>query len=277
MSIYFTKNFQRAFGTFPLTGDALRHALELALDAGYRAIDTAQLYKNEQDVGATLETSGIPADDLLLTTKVMHTHFTESQFLDSVKRSLDHLKRDRVDVLLLHWPPADGDVQPSLALLREAQLLGLTQHIGVSNYTAAMMRTAKALLDVPLVVNQVEFHPLLNQSVLLAAAQETGIPLSSYCSVARGLVFQEQLLRDIAQKTGKTVAQVTLRWILQQGVSVTTMSTSAANLRNNYAIDDFTLSAEDMATIDTLTHSCVRIVDSKKVPWAPVWDTPERA
>ncbi len=275
MSVYFKNNFARAFGTFPLNGDELRAALECALTTGYRAFDTAQLYDNEQIVGDTLARSGINPENLNVTTKVMHRYFDKALFMDSVKVSRDKLQLEQIDVLLLHWPPADGDVRPSLELLREAQIAGLTEHIGVSNYTAAMMAVASETLDVPLVTNQVEFHPLLNQQTLLNASRQSGIPLSSYCSVARGRVFQEPVLQSIAENMNKSVAQITLRWILQQGVSVNTMSTKPENIRANYAVDDFALSQSDMNAITALTATQLRIVDSRKVPWAPAWDTPE--
>lgn len=272
MNVYFQDGHERSFGTFPLKGDVLRTALECALEAGYRSIDTAQMYGNEAEVGATLAASGLRRDELLVTTKVHPEHFDAAQFLPSVRQSLDRLQLDRVDVLLLHWPPIGGDVAPSLRLLEEARDAGLAAHIGVSNYTAAMMRTARATVTAPLVTNQVEFHPLLDQSVLLAAAAETGIPLSSYCSVARGKVFEHALFDEIARGYGKTAGQVVLRWILQKGVPINTMSTRPENIRANFAVMDFTLSSVDVARIDALARTGLRIVDASLVPWAPQWD-----
>jgi 2,5-diketo-D-gluconate reductase B len=189
-----------------------------------------------------------------------------------VEESLRRLQVDEVDVLLLHWPPIDGDVAPSLKLLEQAAKRGLARHIGVSNYTAAMMRTARSLLDTPLVTNQVEFHPLLDQGRLLQAASETGIPLSSYCSVARGEVFKYPLFEQIGKGYGKTAAQVVLRWILQKGVPINTMSTKPENIEANFKVMDFTLSSIDMARIDALNRTGYRIVDKHIVAWAPAWD-----
>lgn len=272
MNPYFHHGHERAFGTWPLKGPELTEALETALDVGYRAIDTAQLYGNEAEVGAVLKASGIPRDQLCVTTKVAPAHLGEDRLLPSVEASLRALQLDQVDVLLIHWPPADGGVIPPLRQLEEAARRGWARHIGVSNFTVAMMRTAKATVGVPLVINQVEFHPLLDQRKLLAGAAETGIPLSAYCSVARGEVFKFPLLEDIGRGYGKSAAQVTLRWILQKGVPVTTMSTRRANIQANFDIMDFTLSSVDMARIDALNATGLRVVNKSRVPWAPEFD-----
>ncbi len=134
------------------------------------------------------------------------------------------------------------------------------------------MRQARSIVDAPLVTNQVEFHPLLNQDILLAAANETGIPLSSYCSVARGKVFEQPLFAEIGQAYDKTAGQVVLRWILQKGVPLNTMSTKPENIRSNFDIMDFTLSSIDMARIDAQTQKNLRIVGRDLIPWAPEWD-----
>ncbi len=272
MSIYFKKTFQRAFGTFPLRDDALAKALTTAVDVGFRAIDTAQMYGNEADVGAALTALSVPRDELCITTKVHPDNFSENAFLSSVENSLKDLRLDYVDVLLLHWPPADGDTTVSLRLLEQAQQRGLARNVGISNYTAQMMRDAQKAVAVPLVTNQVEFHPLLNQDVLLGAAKETGIPLSSYCSVARGEIFKHDVFARIGSVYGKTPAQVAQRWIMQKGVSVNTMSTNPGNIRANFEIVDFELSAAHMSEIDGMTAMNYRIVTKERVPWAPHWD-----
>lgn len=272
MNILLQPGFLQGFGTFPLKGGALRDAIHTAVQAGYRTLDTAQGYENEADTGAALAETGIARDRLCIITKVRPENFSESRFLPSVESSLRALRIDRIDVLLLHWPPAGGDITPSLNLLQKAYEAGLASHIGVSNYTAAMMRQARAVVDVPLVTNQVEFHPLLDQSRLLEAARETGIPLSSYCSLARGEVFKYPLFREIGGTHGKSAAQVVLRWILQKGLSMNTMSTRPDNIRANLEIMDFTLSADEMARIDALNGTNYRIVDRDRVPCAPVWD-----
>lgn len=272
MNIYFQKTHQRSFGTYPLKGDELTSALRHATKVGYRAIDTAQMYENEADVGVALRSLDIPRSELCVTTKVHPDNYTEHKFIPSVRASLKKLKLDHVDVLLLHWPPADGNVGPSLRRLEKAAKLGLAKFIGVSNYTSVMMLTAQAAIKTKLVTNQVEFHPLLDQRALLFAAGQTGIPLSSYCSVARGEIFKYPLFAEIGSAYGKTPAQVALRWILQKGVSINTMSTKPDNISANFDLMDFTLSHVHMDRIDELRRTNYRIVDRSIVPWAPIWD-----
>ncbi len=272
MNIYFQNTHQRAFGTFPLTGDIARKAILAAAETGYRAFDTAQMYGNEAETGEALAATGLKRDEICVTTKVHPDKFSEDGFIASVEKSLKDLKLDYVDVLLLHWPPTSGEVTQSLELLQKAQEQGLTRNIGVSNYTIAMMEKAVTVVDTPIVTNQVEFHPLLNQDKLLAGANKVGIPLSSYCSVARGEVFKHPEFAEIGKGYGKSAAQVVLRWIIQKGVSINTMSTKPENIRANFDIVDFTLSHVDMARIEKLTQTGYRIVGSDLVPWAPEWD-----
>ena len=272
MNILFQKNFQRVFGTFPLRGEDLNTAVQHAVKAGYRAFDTAQMYGNEADLGAALAQTGLAREDLCFVTKVHPHNYTESAFLPSVEQSLRDLRIEAADVLLLHWPPEGGQIAAPVKMLAQAHAQGLARNIGVSNFTAAMMREAKALIAPPIVANQVEFHPLLDQSVLLAAAAETGIPLMAYCSVARGEVLRYPELAEIGAGYGKTAAQVVLRWILQKGVIANAMSTNPTNIAMNYEVMDFTLSSVDMARIDALGATGYRIVTKNIVPWAPDWD-----
>ncbi len=263
---------ERTFGTYPLRGRVLHNAIALAAEVGYRSFDTAQMYENEAETGDALSELGLKRDQLHVTTKVHPDNFTKAAFLSSVEKSLKDLKLDYVDVLLVHWPPADGEIEPSLAQLQQAFDKGLARNIGISNYTAQMMRDAVGIVDTTLATNQVEFHPLLNQGVLLEAAIETGIPLSSYCSVARGEVFKHQIFTNIGLGYGKTAAQVVLRWILQKGVTINTMSTKRANIEANFNIMDFELSVDDMSRIDAMATTGYRIVTKELVPWAPEWD-----
>ncbi len=272
MNIYFQKTHQRSFGTFPLKGDAALEAIQTAVEVGYRAFDTAQMYGNEADTGQALKASGLDRDAFCITTKVHPDNYSADAFVASVEASLKALGVDYVDILLLHWPPLGGDIAPNLRLLEECLKRGLTRNIGVSNYTVAMMKMAVQIVDAPIVTNQVEFHPLLNQDALLAGANAVGIPLSSYCSVARGQIFKHQEFAAIGEGYGKTAAQVALRWILQKGVSINTMSTKPDNIRANFEIMDFTLSHVDMIRIEAMTRTNYRIVTQNVVPWAPDWD-----
>jgi 2,5-diketo-D-gluconate reductase B len=272
MNVLFQKSHQRAFGTWPLKKDELAAAITTALGVGYRAFDTAQMYGNEADLGEVLASSGVARVDLCLITKVHPNNYEPAKFLASVEQSLKDLRVSAVDALLLHWPPVEGGIAAPLRLLQDALNRGLARNIGISNHTSAMMREAKSIVDAPLVINQVEFHPLLNQDKLLAAAAETGIPLMAYSSIARGRIFDYPLFANIAAAYGKTAGQAALRWIVQKGVVVNTMSTKPDNIRANFDIMDFTLSSVDMAKIEALTRTNFRVVTKARVPWAPDWD-----
>lgn len=272
MSIYFRQSFQRVFGTYPLQGEELGRAVAAAAEVGYRAFDTAQMYGNEADLGTALAKLRLPREELCIATKVHPDNFPKDRFIASVRKSLGDLRLDYVEVLFLHWPSVGGDIRPSLELLEEAHRLGLAKNIAVSNYTVAMMREARRLVSVPIASNQVEFHPLLDQSKLIAGALETGIALSAYCSVARGKVFGFPLFTELAEAYGRLPGQIVLRWILQMGVAVNTMSTKPANIRANFDVMDFTLSSIDMARIAALTKTNHRIVTRDLVKWAPKWD-----
>jgi 2,5-diketo-D-gluconate reductase B len=229
------------------------------------------MYQNEAEVGAALNGSGVSRDALLITTKVHPERYSEAEFLGSVEQSVAALG-SVPDVLLLHWPPANGAIEAPVEMLADAHSRGLAKHIGVSNFTIEMLERAVKITDIPIVTNQVEFHPLLNQDKLLAASGALGIPLSSYCSVARGQIFKHPEFGKIGETHGKSAAQVALRWIMQKGVSINTMSTKRANIEANFNIVDFELSDEDMARIDALTQTGYRIVTKDIVPYAPNWD-----
>lgn len=272
-SPYMQKNYNRSFGTWPLQGDDLKSALGVAINAGYRAIDTAQMYQNEDVVGDFIADCGIARDDLFITTKVLPDNYSPEKFIPSVKESLQKLGVDTVDSLLLHWPVIDdGDNTVPLQLLEESHKQGLTKHIGVSNYNSTMLQQAVDTIDTPIACNQVEFHPLLNQDKLLSAANKLGIPLTAYCPVARGEVFKYDLFTTIGDAIGKTAGQVVLKWILQKGVTLQVMSTNPVNIAANYALDGWELSDDQMAQIDALTQTNYRIVNISLVPWCPTWD-----
>ncbi|MGI9521727.1 MAG: aldo/keto reductase [Hyphomicrobiaceae bacterium] len=271
MNIYYSGVNQRGFGTWPLRGDDAKNAVRAAVEVGYRAFDTAQMYENEAETGAALAESGLPRADLCITTKVKPDNYNQDRFIGSVDQSVRDLGGEPVDVLLLHWPTIGGDVVPSLELLQQAHDQGLARNIGISNFTIAQMRTALSVLDAPIVANQVEYHPLIDQSNLRAAAAGLGIPLTAYCSIARGKIFEYRELAEIGRDYHKSPAQVALRWILQRGIAINTMSTKPENIRANFCVMDFTLSSVHLARIDELSKRVnFRLVDD--VPWAPEWD-----
>jgi 2,5-diketo-D-gluconate reductase B len=270
-SRYFSSPFERGFGTWPLRGEVLTAAVRSALAAGYRAFDTAQMYGNEEDLGAALADCGADPEELLVTTKIHPDNVSADRLIPSLRESLRRLRLPRADVVLLHWPPA-RDVGEAVRRLEEAVREGLARSIGVSNFTAAMLHEAAKAVSTPPVADQVEFHPLIDQSKLLAAAAETSVPLVAYCSLARGAISRFPLFTELGADYGRTPAQIALRWILQKGVAINTMSTKPENIRANFDVMNFTLSSVDMARIDALGATGLRVVDRNAVPWAPEWD-----
>ena len=247
------------FGTWPLSGDEAFRSTAAAIEVGYRHIDTAQGYDNEREVGRAINASGVPRNDLFVTTKVAPENLGKS-FLPSVRMSLDALDCGQADLLLIHWPPADDALDRELDQLVEAANLGLTKRIGVSNYTSRMLRQAKARSPLPLATNQVEFHPLLDQSALKAAATDAGSCLSAYCPLVRGKVFGMEPLAAIAKRAGRSEAAVVLRWIIQQGVVALSMTTKRENAAANLTAYEFELPEADMAAITAMTAKNFRSV-----------------
>ena len=249
------------FGTYPLSGAEAQKAIEMALEVGFRHFDTAQMYGNEAELGSALAGSGLPPQELFVTTKVSAANLDARRFLPSVKRSLEQLRLTRVDLLLIHWPP-DGtkQIEPCIDRLNAAAESGLAARIGISNFPVAFMRRAAARSARKLANNQVEFHPLLNQHMLKEAAGELGISLSAYCPLARGAALSQPAVAAIAKRLNESPATVVLRWIIQQGVVALPMTTKRDNAKSNLRALDIILNAEDMDAITALTQANLRIV-----------------
>jgi diketogulonate reductase-like aldo/keto reductase len=257
-------------GTWPLAGEECIRTIQMALEVGFRHIDTAQMYGNERETGEAIAGSGVKRGDLFIVTKVAPENlFPRSRFLDSVKRSLGLLKLAQVDLLLIHWPPRN-DFNEAIAYLNEALGKGLTRLIGVSNFTIAQMHKAQELSGGRLVTNQVEFQPLLDQSRLREEAEELGMCLSAYSPMGRGIVLKEPVIAAIADRLGRPPSEIALRWIVQQGVVAIPMTTKRENAASNLRIFDFELSGADMAAITALTFQNRRLVSPGA--WAPQWD-----
>jgi len=258
------------FGTWPLKGADCARAVSTALQTGYRHIDTAAMYENEDGVGDGVRASGVARDDIHITTKVWHDRLSRSDLLQSARDSLDRLKLDHVDLLLVHWPTQDVPLSETIGALLEARSMGLTRSVGVSNFPSALLREAQHLAGGALVTNQVEYHPFLSQKTLLSAASELGMTLSAYCPIAKGKVNNDPVMTEIAAAHGKSPVQVTLRWLLQQeGVIAVPKSGTPERIKANFEVFDFELSEEDMSRIFALGSPAGRIVN---VDFAPVWD-----
>ena len=259
------------YGTYPLSGDECRRCVSNALELGYRHIDTAQIYDNEAEVGDAITRSGVVRGDVFLVTKVARDNLKTRNFIPSVKESLERLGADYVDLLLIHWPPEEADLDAAIDSLCEAQDLKLTRAIGVSNFTIPLLKRAVARARHPILNNQVEFHPMIDQSRLTAAAKELGIVLSAYAPLARGAALKEKTVTEVARRLGRPSSEIVLRWITQKGVVALPMTTKRENAASNLRIFDFELSAADMAAITEATKQNRRLISP--TGWAPRWDT----
>ncbi|MDX1419822.1 MAG: aldo/keto reductase [Rubricoccaceae bacterium] len=256
------------FGTWRLRGEDGRHAVSVALDAGYRHLDTAQAYDNEREVGRALRESGVSREEVFLTTKVWHDHLKYRDVLRSTDESLDRLGTDRVDLLLVHWPSDDVELEETLDAFQEARERGKTRLIGVSNFPPSLLEQALAL--VPDLANvQVEYHPFLGQDALLEIVREHGLFLTAYSPIARGEVARAQPIQEIAAVHGKSAVQVALRWLVQQErVAAIPRSSNPEHIRANAEVFDIALSEEEMAAISALARG-ERLVDPG---FAPAWE-----
>jgi diketogulonate reductase-like aldo/keto reductase len=256
-------------GTWELSGRICGRVVEQALRLGYRHIDTAQVYNNEREVGDGLRASGVRRDDIFVTTKVWTSHFAPHELERSVKESLVRLRLPSVDLLLLHWPNSHVPLEETLGALAHARRMGLTRHIGVSNFTVALIAQAVALSGEPLVCNQVEYHPYLDQAKVRAACDQHGLALVAYSPIARGRIKSDQTLAGIGRAHHKTPAQICLRWLVQQNVAAIPRTSRVERLSENIDIFDFELSDEEMAAVAALANPKGRLTD---FGFAPKWD-----
>jgi diketogulonate reductase-like aldo/keto reductase len=259
------------FGTWELRGSTAQRLVEAALRLGYRHLDTAQMYGNEAEVGAGLRASGLPRGEAFVTTKIWPDRFRAGDLERSVDESLRRLRLDAVDLLLLHWPSREVPLPETMAALNRVHAAGKARHIGISNFTTAMIEEAVRLSAAPLVTNQVEYHPMLSQRAVLESCRRHGMALTAYCPLARGRVFHDPTLRRIAERHGRGAGQIALRWLVQQqGVVAIPRSSSEEHARSNLAVFDFALSGAEMAEIAALGAPAGRVVDVAGV--APRWD-----
>ncbi|MFS8976243.1 2,5-didehydrogluconate reductase DkgB [Cupriavidus necator] len=259
-------------GTFRLTGQAAIDSVRNALDLGYRAVDTAQIYGNEADVGQAIAEAGVKRDELFVTTKIWTANYAADKLVPSLRESLDKLRTDYVDLTLIHWPaPGNGVELPEyMAALAEAKALGLTRQIGVSNFNIALTKQAiDAVGKGEIATNQIELSPYLQNHKLTAFLKEQGITVTSYMTLAYGKVLKDPVLAQIANKHHATVAQVALAWALQLGYAVIPSSTKRENLASNLLARDLKLDADDMARIAALERNG-REVSPEGL--APAWD-----
>lgn len=243
-----------------------------ALEIGYRHIDTAWKYGSEKGVGAGIGASGVPREQIFLTTKVSHEYLRAGDFARSVDESLANLQVDYVDMLHVHWPTIDGiPLAETMGALAKAKRDGLTRHIGVANFNIALLEEAIRVCPEPLDTLQAEYHPYLDQARVLAACRRLGVIFTAYCPLARGRLFDEPVLHSIARDKGRTVAQVALRWLMQQdNVAAIPRSANPQHMAESLHVFDFELTADEMSRISALKRPDGRIANPKGR--APEWD-----
>lgn len=258
------------FGVFRMTDAEVESVVPAALEAGFRHFDTAQIYQNEAALGRALQKAGAKRDELFLTTKVWVDNYSPGKFAASVDESLDKLKVDQVDLLLLHWPADKVAIADQVEMLNAVHAAGKTRFIGVSNQNVAQMKESVQKSRAPIVTNQIEVHPYLDQSTVAQAAKAAGVAISAYYGMADGAVPRDAALQAIGAKYGKSAAQVGLRWLIEQGFVALSKTAKPERVAENFNVFDFELNAEDMAAIAKLARPNGRIVSPEGL--APVWD-----
>lgn len=254
-------------GTYTLKGQACEEAVADAIAIGYRHIDTARAYENEQAVGQGIRNSGIDREELFITTKLWYTDLMRADVLRATANSLRQLQTDYVNLLLIHWPSDDIPLKETLEALMEVQKQGQARLIGVSNFPPSLLK--KAFDMAPIVCNQVEYHPYLGQSALINIVREHGAMLTAYSPIAQGAAQEDATLQAIGKHYGKSPSQVALRWLMQQdNVAAIPRASSHEHRVANFDIFDFSLTDDEMEQIYNLSRR-ERLVNPH---WAPVWD-----
>ena len=258
------------FGTSQL-GDCAE-IVATALRLGYRHIDTAWKYGSEKGVGAGIKASGVPREEIFLVTKVSHENLRAADFARSVDESLRNLQVDYVDLLHIHWPTIDKiPLAETVGALVKAKRDGLTRHIGVANFNIALVEETMRLSPEPLATLQAEYHPYLDQTRVLEFCKRAGIVFTAYCPLGRGRLFKDPVIAEIARVKGRTIAQVALRWQIQQGnIAPIPRSANPAHMAESLAVFDFTLTDEEMRRIHALARPDGRIANP--AGRAPAWD-----
>ena len=260
-------------GTWQSTGQDCVDVVSQALKMGYEHIDTAQAYGNEKEVGQGIKQSGVSRDKFFLTTKIFpdDMKFEPEKLIAAAKRSLADLDTDYVDLLLLHWPDDRVPLSETIPALCELQKQGLTRHIGVSNFNIANIIEAEKYADVPIVVNQVEFHPFIKQKTLQTFLNNHHILLEAYSPLARGDVFDNEIIKEIADKHNVTPAQISLAWILSDKHRIAIPKTANPDhLQGNLDAIKVQLSADDIEKISSLARADGRKI--KHPDYSPEWD-----
>ncbi|MBX3539022.1 MAG: aldo/keto reductase [Chelatococcus sp.] len=260
-------------GTWQSRNDEAAAAVEAALQNGYRHLDTAIAYDNEEAVGEGLRSAGVPREGIFITSKVPPEQIGSGALERAAEASLRRLKLDYLDLILIHWPNPSIPLKESMRALNAAKREGLVRHIGVSNFPVALIEEAVHHSAEPLATNQCEYHPRLDQSAVLAACRRHGIAFTSYAPLGRTKILADPVIAAIAERTERTPAQVVLRWHIQQpDVVAIPKSQSPDRIVENSRIFDFALDDDDMAAISALARPDGRQINPS---WGPQWDGPK--
>lgn len=259
-------------GTFRLQDDVVIHSVKTALELGYRAVDTAQIYENEAAVSQAIAESGIARHQLFITTKIWIENLSAEKLIPSLQQSLSKLRTNYVDLTLIHWPSPGAvvSVKESMQALMAAKEAGLTRQIGISNFPIALMKEAIAAVGIEnIATNQIELHPFLQNREVVEFAKQQGLHITSYMTLAYGEALRDATIQSIAHKHQATPAQIVLAWAMQSGFSVIPSSTKRDNLASNMDAANLMLDAEDMKSISSLDRQ-QRLVSPEGL--APDWD-----
>jgi len=259
------------FGTWTLDDAKAERMVSAALDVGYRHIDTASMYGNETGVGAALAAAGQDRDDVFVTTKIWHDQLGAGELQASMAASLEKLSLDYVDLALIHWPTESVPLAETMAALNDVKSQGMAKHIGVANFTTALINEAVACSDSPLVCNQIEYHAMLDQSSVAAACKAHGIAITAYCPLAQGQsLLTHPAVTAPAQRLGVSVGQIALYWVLRQdNVAAIPRTSQPQRLAQNLDVFDLAVTPEEMAALDALSATGLRVVNPG---FAPNWD-----
>lgn len=261
---------QLGFGVFQIKPEDAVEATLSALEVGYRHIDTAQMYGNEAEVGEAVRKSGIPRDEVFITTKLNNSFHAFDDALEATDKSLERLGVEHVDLYLIHWPlPEVGDFVETWKAMEKVYADGKARAIGVSNFQKHHLERLFAETEVVPAANQIEVHPYLTQNPLRAFNSEYNIATEAWSPIAQGDVLDDPVLTKIAEEKGRTVAQVVLRWHIQRGDIVFPKSVTRSRVEENFALFDFDLSAEDMAAVDGLNKDKRRGPDPDTFNYVP--------
>ncbi|WP_062010968.1 aldo/keto reductase [Aureimonas sp. AU4] len=258
-------------GTYQLRGETCANIVTEAIEVGYRHIDTARMYGNEREVGEGIRASGIERDKLFVTTKIWHDSIAAKDLVTSAREAVEAIAIGPVDLLLIHWPNADIPLEDSIGDLNAARREGLAHHIGVANFTSAMLDDASAISEAPLVCNQVEYHPMLSQEAILGACARHDMALVAYSPIGQGRdLLEHPTIQGVARAHGRSPAQVVLRWEIEQPrVAAIPRTSNPDRLRENLDVFSFELTGEEHRSIGELATRRQRLVNPG---FAPNWD-----